>query len=254
MKNIKEQKTVLLFLTKNARNVFISVILLFILVVYFVPPLSYAIGNVFFGEARSLYNVRLAQFFYKTSVSPIFSSLPPRYAHHQLSRTYFIQGRLGKALEEAKKELETYPDDTTTYYILGLTYGYMNREMEAIDAFSRYIGTHPGTWAARNDKAWLQFRIGDIDGALETIKPAVGMFARNVWVQNTYCALLLNKKDFVGAKEACLRAKETAEAMTEESWGMAYPGNDPRIYGTGLKAMKISIEQNLKLIQDAGAK
>lgn len=237
------------FLVRNIGKIFISGFLLLILAVYLVPALSFDAGNIFFGGVKSLYNVQLAQFFYIRSSNPLFRQLPPRYAHHQLSRTYFIQGRLDEALDEAKKELEIYPDDTATYYILGLTYGYMNREKEAIDAFSKFIETHPNTWAARNDKAWLQFRIGDIDGAIETIKPATEMVRNNPWVQNTYCALLINKKDFAGAEESCLLAKEAVSAMTEESWGRAYPGNDPRIYSTGLSAMKISIEQNLNLIK-----
>ena len=37
--------------------------------------------------------------------------------------------------------------------------------------------------------------------------------------------------------------------MTEEAWGKAYPGNDPRIYKTGLQAMKLSVESNLKLLE-----
>jgi tetratricopeptide (TPR) repeat protein len=183
------------------------------------------------------------------SVNAPLSQSPPRYAHHQLSRTYFIQGKLGEALEEAKKELEIYPDNTTTYYILGLTYGYMNREKEAIDTFSKYIETHPDTWAARNDKAWLQFRVGDIDGAIETIRP-VADNTWNPWIQNTYGALLLNKKLYEEALAAFKHAENAANTMTEESWGRAYPGNDPRMYGVGLRAMKMSIEQNLGLARD----
>jgi hypothetical protein len=37
--------------------------------------------------------------------------------------------------------------------------------------------------------------------------------------------------------------------MTEKDWGHAYPGNDPRIYSTGLNAMKTSIAQNFDLIK-----
>ncbi|MCR4276067.1 MAG: hypothetical protein NUV90_01650 [Candidatus Parcubacteria bacterium] len=231
-----------------AARLSVCALILSIVAIFSVPSLTLSSGDIFFGGVKPLYHVRVAQFFYKRSAYPLFSKLPPRYAHHQLSRTYFIQGRLGSALDEAKKELEIYPDDTATYYLLGLTYGYMNREREAIDAFSAYIETHPGTWAGRNDKAWLQFRIGDIDGALQTIEPIADTFRDTAWVQNTYCALLMNKERFADAERACLYAKEAVDTMTEKDWGRAYPGNDPRVYGTGLQAMRDSIEQNLELI------
>lgn len=217
--------------------------------IFSVPSFSLSFGDIFFGGIKPLYNVQLAQLFYKSSAYPFFSELPPRYAHHQLSRTYFIQGHLESALHEAKRELEIYPDDTATYYILGLTYGYMNLEHEAIDAFSKYIETHPATWAGRNDKAWLQFRIGDIDGALETLRPVVNNTG-NPWIQNTYGTLLMNKKRYTEAEKAFEYAQQAVNTMTESSWGRSYPGNDPRIYGIGLQAMKMSIEQNLILIRD----
>ena len=126
----------------------------------------------------------------------------------------------------------------------------MNREIEAIDAFTKYIEYNPSSWAARNDKAWLQFRIGDIDGALATIEPVTKSFKYTPWVQNTYCALLIAKKRYEEALEPCTNAKEAVNKMSESDWGHAYPGNDPRIYSSGLKAMGTSINQNLELINE----
>lgn len=239
-----------MFLLENRGKILAGVVICTTLAVFLIPSFSFALGNIFFGRVGPLYNVKLAHFLFKQSAYPLFPKLLPRYAHHQLSRTSFIQGNMYAALDEAETELRIYPDDTATYYILGLTYGYMDRTHEAIDAFSQYIETHPGTWAGRNDKAWLQFRVGDIDGALQTIEPIAQNFRYTVWVQNTYCALLLNKGRFAEAETACNYAKEAIDKMTEKDWGHAYPGNDPRIYGTGLQAMKTSIEQNMKLIKD----
>ncbi len=204
-------------------------------------------GNLFFGKVSTLYNVNLAQFFFTQSSYPLFGK-PAEYAHYQLSRTYFIKGNLDIALSEVQKEIELYPDHTRAYYILGLTYGYMNQEEKAIDAFSTFIENNPTSWAALNDKAWLQFRIGDINGALETIKP-VARAETSPWIQNTYGTLLMNKKRYSEARTAFLNAKKAVDAMDEETWGKAYPGNDPRIYATGLRAMKLSIESNLKLLE-----
>jgi tetratricopeptide (TPR) repeat protein len=235
----------------SVRKYFIYTLLSIFLVltfVYYLPFFGNYAGDIFFGRVPKLYNVTLANFFFKQAAYPIFQP-PIPYAHHQLSRTYFIQGHLGNALYEARKELEFYPDDKKTYYILGLTLGFMNKEDAAIDAFTKYLEYNPKSWAGRNDKAWLQFRIGDIDGAITTIVPVATVYPNNVWVQNTYCALMINKKKYQEAKDACTRAKKAASSLTETSWGKAYPGNDPRIYSTGLSATRKSVDENLHLLE-----
>lgn len=233
---------------KHKKNLLPAFILLVGAVLIFESAsISQRMGNLFFGGTPALYNVTFAQFFFRQAAYPLLGK-PMKSAHYQLSRTYFIQGNLYTALDEVKRELEIYPENTRAYYILGLTYGYMNKEDKAIEAFSKFIETNPTSWAARNDKAWLQFRIGDIDGALTTLKP-VAQATKIPWIQNTYGALLMNKGKYREAEEAFLNAKRVADTMTEESWGIAYPGNDPRIYATGLNAMKLSIDENLAITQ-----
>lgn len=210
--------------------------------------LYFRIGNLFFGDVSSLYNVTLAQIFFERASHPLIGKAYP-LSHHQYSRTYFIQGDLEQALSEANKEIALYPKNIKTYYIIGLTLGYMNREQEAIDAFGVFIENNPTSWAARNDRAWLQFRIGDVDGAILTIMPVVHV-TDNAWVQNTYGTLLMNKKQYEEARIAFTFAKKDTDDMTEALWGRAYPGNDPRIYGIGLRAMKASIAENLKLLDE----
>lgn len=230
---------------KTYLPVFLGLIVLFSIAT---SRLYFEIGNIFFGNVPVLYNVTLAQVFFQQASYP-FVGKASKLSHHQFSRTYFIQGDLDQALTEAKKEIELYPENIKTYYIIGLTLGYMNREQEAVEAFGKYLEANPYSWAARNDRAWLQFRIGDIDGAIETIVP-VSHVTENAWVQNTYGTLLMNKKQYKEARVAFEYAKKAADVMTDESWGRAYPGNDPRIYGVGLRAMRISIEENLKLLDE----
>ncbi len=218
-----------------------------ILYILLSPSLHFHIGNLFFGQVPSLYNVTFAEFFYARAVHPPLGTVP-EFAYHQLSRTHFIQGELDRSLEEAYKEVEIYPLHVQTYYIISLTLGYLNREKEAIEAFGKFIEYKPGSWAARNDRAWLQFRIGDIDGAMETMLPAVFLYPTNPWVQNTYGTLLLNKEQYEEAKQAFMIAETAANQMTEAEWGRAYPGNDPRVYAAGLSGMRLSIENNLKLV------
>lgn len=210
------------------------------------PKLHYELGNLFFGKSPKLYNLDLAQFFYMRATNPIIGEVP-QFAYYQLSRTYFISGFFRKSIEAAEREIALYPDNARTYYILGLTYGYMNREEEAIEAFSKFIEVYPESWAARNDKAWLQFRIGDLEGALATIEPVAENL--NPWIQNTYGTILLNLGRTAEAEQAFLQAGANAGLLTPEVWGQAYPGNDPRVYETGLNAMKKSIESNQALIE-----
>jgi tetratricopeptide (TPR) repeat protein len=225
-----------------------AVLVVIVLLALLSPVTSQSLGNLFFGNIPTLYNVTLAQFFFKESSNPSFGN-PAPFAHYQLSRTYFIQGDLADAYYEAEKELALYPDHLQTYYVLGLTYGYMNDDQKAINAFGKFIEWKPASWAARNDRAWLQFRTGDVDGALATLAP-VAKATSIPWVQNTYGTLLMNKGQYAEARNAFLHAKTVADAMTNREWGIAYPGNDPRIFGTGLQAMRDSIDSNLRLVNE----
>lgn len=222
---------------------------LVILIIFLFGPKPLQKGELFFGQIPWLYNVNIAQFFFTQAAYPLFGQ-PAPFGHYQLSRTFFIKGNLERALEEANNELKLYPKNIRVYYILGLTYGYLNRELEAIEAFSTFIEAAPKSWAARNDKAWLQFRLGDIDGAISTIEPILSHSKDNPWIQNTYGTLMMNKKRYTEAKEAFSNAKRVADLYTPKEWAISYPGNDSRIYEVGLNAFRESINDNLKLLEE----
>lgn len=219
------------------------------LFLFLLPQPAFKAGNLFFGGIQPLYNITFSKALFLTATHPVLGNNPPQFAHYQLSRIYFIEGNHYRAIDEAKKELALYPDSVTSYYILGLAYGYLNRTHEAIEYFSKYVEAHPDTWAGRNDMAWLQFRIGDINGALKTIKPVVLNYPNTPWIQNTYCTLLINTNEFKKALEVCDRAKILIYAMTPEDWGRSYPGNDSRIYDDGLEAMKKSVSSNIAILE-----
>lgn len=242
------KETLKIFKKNKKFFVTFTIVVVFIFTTLSIPSIDYKLGNIFFGQVPKLYNITLAKMFFTHAAYPPFGE-PYPYAHHQLSRTYFITGNLNIARSEAEKELEIYPENTATYYILGLTYGFMNMEEEAIDAFSKFIQHNPNSWAAKNDKAWLQFRIGDIDGSMDTIESAVISHHDNPWVLNTYGTLLINKKHYREAQKILKEALAYATMMTEEEWGHAYPGNDPRIYKIGLQAMILSIQSNLAIVK-----
>ncbi len=225
-------------------GIFVMVVILFVLS----PVWQMRVGDYFFGANENLYQVDFAQQLYRFATNPVLGpSHIPEYAHYQLSRTYFIQGRFKRAIEEANNELARFPENDRTYYILGLTYGYMNEEQKAIDAFGKFLESNPLSWAARNDRAWLQFRIGDLEGALATIEPVSSNL--NPWVLNTYGTILLNLGRYEEALEVYGRALAVVGEYTHDHWGSAYPGNDPRVYGVGLENMRQAIEQNYQLAE-----
>jgi tetratricopeptide (TPR) repeat protein len=231
---------------KNKASVILTLSLALLLFALFSPTLNYRLGLVFFGKNNLIYNTYLARYFFTYASDPILGN-PIPFADYQLARISFIQGNLDRAIYELENSFKQNPKNNKAYYLLGLIYGYQNKEYLAIDAFSTYIQKEPTTWAGRNDKAWLQFRVGDIDGALQTIEPLREQRS-NPWVQNTYGVLLMNKGKYSEAKEALFAANTVAQSMSAHDWGYAYPGNDPRIYTAGLDAMKKSIQNNLELI------
>lgn len=227
---------------------FILLILIFCIAYSYRGETLMTIGGFTFGNKKTIfYSLPIATFAY-TKAAEMNSPFP--FSNYQLGRIAFIKGDFETALTYFEKELAFYPHTTKTYYMLGLTLGYMHREKEGIEMFSRYIENTTDTWASYNDKAWLQFRIGDVDGALATIEEVVQVQPYNPWIANTYGVLLMNKKRYKEAEDSFLKGRERLETMTEEDWGQAYPGNDPRIYTTGLSAMRQSYEDNLELVRE----
>ncbi len=233
-------------------RVFLGIIVVLSSILIVSPRAQMFTGSLFFGRIPALYHLPLAQMWYTMAAHPYFGQEVPPYAFHHLSRTYFIQGDFAQALRYGYQELSLYPNHFTSHYIIGLTYGYMDMPQHAIYAFGQYLVWHPDSWAARNDRAWIQFQIGDIAGAIDTMMPAVTLYPDNPWVANTFCVLLLNQKEYASARASCERAKASARAYTSDTWGEAYPGNDPRLYEEGLARMRGSIESNLALLRELG--
>lgn len=216
--------------------------------IFFVPKML--IGEFFFGGYAPAYNIQIAKFFFSEALRwDGKEGMPPPYAYHQISRTAFIEGNLNESLRLLEEELRYYPEHYHTYYIKGLTLGYMGRERDAIVAFEEFIKREPDSWAARNDAAWLYFRIGEIEKGLALIAPAAKTHPENPWVLNTYGVLLMNLGRDQEALVAFRHALNVANAMTPDDWGRAYPGNSHAIYSAGLERMRASINENILLLQ-----
>lgn len=237
----------------TSRKVFLTTVLVILcfFALSFIKKTNLEKGNTFFGGRPSLYNIRLAQFFYENQLEKDAAAnrISEQNLNYQLGRVHFIKGDSYKSLEYLKAEEMLHPENKRVHYMKGLTYGYLNLEELAIEEFAKFIEWKPESWAARNDKAWLEFRIGKIDDALKTIEP-VAHLTDNAWVQNTYGVLLMNKGRYVESKQALEHAKVAANKLTPAEWGKVYPGNDPRVYRQGLRATKKSIEGNLEFVRN----
>lgn len=238
---------------KNKTRIFAILALLMIAVSAFVYlNIGYVymrVGDLAFGGkvlGVRVYNIAISEFFY-TRVSLLERA--PLWANYQLSRVNFINGKQSEAVRYADKELELYPDNCRTNYVRGLAYAYDDKLNSAIENFKRFNICFPESWAGHNDLAWLYFRQGDYDSARKTIEEVVSKYPTNPWIQNSYGVALMNTGDLKTAVYAFAAAARSARVMTEVDWGKAYPGNDAKIYGEGLEAMRKTIADNISLLK-----
>lgn len=203
-------------------------------------------GNYYFGGTtydidRALANFQKAASYENTQNDPIL---------YQIGRVYFIQGRLDLALTEFDRQLEENPDYKRTYYMRGLTYGYLNRFAEAEADFETYLEWRPGSWAAYNDIAWVFFRSGQYQKAEDAARKGLEIEPMNPWLSNALGAILVNQERYEEAEQLLIDAQIGFSLLGPEGWGVAYPGNDPRIYAQGHQASIASAEENLRIVRE----
>lgn len=241
----------------NILLILISITLLATLFIYR-QNILFTVGNKFFGGKigtqkynTTLYDIDWAETFY--SLADDSDNKKVMWLNYQLSRIHFIRGNLDVAIKYADKELEIHPTNCRTHYIRGLAYAYMDTEKsldKAISDFETFNKCFPGTWAGHNDLAWFWFRKGNMEKVIEVAEEVTGKYPDNPWIQNTYGTALMNVGRLAEAKKAFEAAKKSADVMTQSDWGIAYPGNDPSIYSKGLDAMRKSINENLKILNE----
>lgn len=207
--------------------------------------LRFAIGNYYFGEGA--YDTKKAGEYFRAALS-----LDPDLegSHYQLARIYFIGASFSKALEEINKEMTLHPDFKRSHYVRGLIYGYSGKLAEAEADFAEFLKWKPDSWAGHNDLAWVYFQEGKYAKTRDTARKGLAIAPNNPWLLNSLGVALLNTGDKKGAAESFEKALALVGSMSERDWGVAYPGNDPLIYGAGLSQMKESIRANLELLDE----
>ncbi len=232
------------------KKVLLGVLLMYIVLIlgvclYFRQSILFYAGSVFF-EGR-LYNVGVAKSLLILADKSDDTKI--KWLNYQLARVYFIEGGLSTSIMYANKELQYHPKNCRTHYIRGLAFAYFERLDAAIADFETFNTCFPLTWAGHNDLAWFWFRKGDMKKVIEVSEKVTSIYPTNPWIQNTYGTALMNVGRYTDAKKALSAAKKSADAMSEKDWGIAYPGNNPRVYKKGLYEMRRSIDSNLELLE-----
>jgi tetratricopeptide (TPR) repeat protein len=205
------------------------------------PGLYFALGNRYFSSGAQ-YNIAKAEKYYTAALR-----LDTKYplANYQLARVYFVSNKQSAALTYIDRELLYYPDNKRSYYIRGLINGYSDNLRAAVRDFTMFLEWKPESWAGHNDLAWVYFRQGDYNNAYEIAAGGLKYSPNNPWLLNSVGVALQNLGDATAAKKAYSASLSHIDTLTPDSWGKAYPGNDPGFYKLGYSNMRQTVEENI---------
>ncbi len=202
-------------------------------------------GSYDLKKARALYsNVIMA------------SSTSHALAWYQLGRIDFIEGKFDAAIYKFEKQISYFGDTVpSVHYMLGLTYAYRAQKthadsnwLHAEEEFTRFLTIKPESPWARTDLSWVYFSQGKYEEMLPVLAEGLGQTPDSPWLHNMYGLALMNTGDRESAKVHFEKAYEGAKALTIAEWGLAYPGNNPQQWKTGLDSFIYAIETNLTLV------
>lgn len=207
------------------------------------PDLLYLLGNRHFG-GNGKYDIHASQTYFLKAIK-----LRPDFpeARYQLGRVYFIQGKFSLALHNIREVIRLKPDFEKSYYMYGLINGYSGNYDQAVWGFTKFIQHDDFNWAGYNDLAWIYFKKGDFEKTREIAHQGLRRAQNNAWLHNIHGLALMNLGLTDEAKNEFQLALEGTDIMTPNSWGGAYPGNDPAVYEKGLEEMRSAIRKNLEL-------
>ena len=216
---------------------------------------NYAMGKGSYYFNGGAYNLTAAKRWYRGALW-MNSSLP--LAHYQLSRIYFVEGRMEEALQEVNKELAKRPSFGRAYYMRGLIEGF-RKNLDAAEADFKKIfevgldeytpSLDAGGWAVYNDLSWVQFQKGEYGEMEKTAREGLRKYPHNPWLLNSLGLGLMNLKKNKEAKATFEDALRRAEMLSAEDVRRAYPGNDPAGWEDKRRAIIRQIRFNQTLVR-----
>lgn len=208
--------------------------------------IAFEIGSLYFNEKISIPILAKLAFYKALTANP-----QKQFAHYQLARIYFVEGKYETALLEINEELRLFPENLRSLYVRGLIYGYQGNLDAAEADFARFVVWAPKEWAGYNDLAWIQLKAMRPERARGTLKNAFQVVPEaetNPWLLNSLGVAEMNLGNRGAAFIAFEKAKTLADVMTEEEWASAYPGNNPKSQKGGFEAFRKAIVKNLEQI------
>jgi tetratricopeptide (TPR) repeat protein len=217
---------------------------------------DFLLGQYYFNhddDPQGPYDLEKAQFFYERAIAKNPTNNPALW--YQSGRVDFIEGRFDEALYKFAKQIELFGDHVpNVYYMTGLTYAYRAREGGALEDWQRaeedfkkavdFFYKAPWPYV---DLAWVYFSQGKYAQMKPVLEEAFLHESNNPWLLNMYGLALLNTGERALAREYFLFAREEAEKLTIDDWGMSYPGNNPKDWERGLFEFRARIDDNIGL-------
>lgn len=171
-----------------------------------------------------------------------------QYAHHQLSRIYFIHGDFENAQKEINEELKLYPNDFRSLYVRALNEAFSGDMTSAEEDFRKSLELDPTEWGTYNDLSWVLAKQGQFDESAEIARLGIERVlngAENPWLWNALGVALFNRNEYASAKDAFINAGQYADRLTEESWHRAYSANSRSSVPGALASFKEDIKKNI---------
>ncbi len=128
----------------------------------------------------------------------------------QLASSYYQQGLLRVALDEAKAVVQTDPNLAGAYALLGLIYMDLDDRAAADANFQRALGMEPDNPEWQNNYGWFLCRIGQTQQALPYFERAAGnkLYPTPALALSNAGVCLLNARDYRAAEPYLRRALE----------------------------------------------
>lgn len=222
------------------------------------PEKLFEMGEYYFNhddDPAGPYDLVLARQYYEAAITA--SSTANSAAWHQLGRIDFLEGDFNTAIERFDQQRALFGDELpSVHYMLGLVYGFRAKYWgdqsdwdRAAAAFETFIEFEPEAPWPRVDLAWVYFAQGKYEEMKPTLEVGLMYDPENPWLNNMYGLALLNTGEKQLAHEHFIKAEESAKGLTAETWGKAYPGNDPGAWPAGLEAFRSALEKNIALTE-----
>ncbi len=198
---------------------------------------------------RRVYSLANAEYFFSRAAA-LDSDYP--LVHHQLARIDFLEGRYQDALVHENEEIERMKEQRAApFYMRGLIAGYLGDYESSARDYATYVSLHPEGWEGRTDYGWALIKTHRYNEAIAVVSEGLRLYPGNGWLLSVRAAALYELGRYEEARADIHIAKAAMDALTEDAWHKAYPGNDPRAAAQGIATLRAAAAKNFEMIERA---